>query len=246
VGREKLPNWSRLWDDFTQEEIQVNGEKGREGATEDNFSLLSKGKGKSNKGSKIDIGKVRFFACNDYDHYATQCPNRKGKKEKEKEKQVVASAEVNEFNEKFEKDFSLVSIVSSGNNNSFEFDKTWIVDNGATSHMTGMLDSFLFISEIGPSHVMNGTHQIIGINSVNFLLNFEEILEVEGVLFVLGMRVNILSASYLEDDGYVITFKCGYVHIYVVDEVPIKTIMIGEWRGKYTQCLDNLWEVSQV
>jgi hypothetical protein len=29
VGREKLPDWSILWDDFSQEKIRVNGEKGR-------------------------------------------------------------------------------------------------------------------------------------------------------------------------------------------------------------------------
>jgi hypothetical protein len=81
VGREKLPNWSKLWDDFTQEEIQMNGEKGGEGVDEENASLLSKGKGKSKKGSRIDISKVRCFACNGYGHYAAQCPNRKGTKE---------------------------------------------------------------------------------------------------------------------------------------------------------------------
>jgi hypothetical protein len=49
----------------------VNGEKGREGATEEKFSLLLKGKGKSKKGSRIDINKVCCFACNEYGHYAT-------------------------------------------------------------------------------------------------------------------------------------------------------------------------------
>ena len=36
----------------------------------------------------------------------------------------------------------------------------------------------------------------------------------------------------MEDVGYVITFKCGYVHIHAVDEVPIMTILIGERRGR--------------
>jgi hypothetical protein len=107
-----------------------------------------------------------------------------------------------------------------------------MVDSGITSHMTGMLDSFMFISEIGPGHVMNGTHQIRGVGSVRFLLDFEETLEVEGVLFVPGLRVNLLSVSALEDVGYVITFECGYVHIHAVDEVPIMTVLIGEWRGR--------------
>jgi hypothetical protein len=70
VGREKLLDWSRLWDDFTQEEIWMNGEKGGESAAEENVALLLKGKGKSKKGYGIDINKVRCFACNEYGHYA--------------------------------------------------------------------------------------------------------------------------------------------------------------------------------
>ena len=107
-----------------------------------------------------------------------------------------------------------------------------MVDSGATNHMIGMLDSFLFISEIGPDHVVNGTHQIRGVGSVRFLLDFGEILEVEGVLFVPGLRVNLLLVSTLEDVGYVITFERGYVHIHAVDEIPIRTILIGEQRGR--------------
>jgi hypothetical protein len=144
----------------------------------------------------------------------------------------ATSAEVNDFSEKFEKEFSLVSIVSSGNSNNFVFDRPWMVDSGATSHMTRMLDSFLFISEIDPDHVMNGTHQIRGVNSVRFLLDFGKTLEVEGVLFVPGLRVNLFSVSDLEDTGYVITFEHDYVHIHAVDEVPITRVLIGERRGK--------------
>ena len=41
VAGENLPDWSRLWDDFTQEEIQEGSQCGgqKEGASEDNVSL---------------------------------------------------------------------------------------------------------------------------------------------------------------------------------------------------------------
>ena len=62
VARENLPDWSRLWDDFTQEEIpegsQGSGQK--EGASEENVVLSAKSKKKSKK----DLSKVRCFACN--------------------------------------------------------------------------------------------------------------------------------------------------------------------------------------
>ena len=123
---------------------------------------------------------------------------------KEKEKKIVSSAEIENFSEKFKKEFSLVSIVSSGDSNNFEYNRTWIVDSGATSHMTGMLDTFMCISEIGPGQFVNGTQEVRGIGKVKFQLVLGETLEVDRVLFVPGLRVSLLSVAALEDDGYTV------------------------------------------
>ena len=151
---------------------------------------------------------------------------------KDKEKQVAPFVEINDFNEKFDKYTSCVSIVSSGNNIIFEFDRTWMVENGATNHMIGILYSFLFISEIGIDHFMDGIHHIRGVNIVRFLLDFRGIMEVEGVLFVPRMRFSLLLVLAIKDDGYVMNFECGYAYLHAIDEVPIMTILIGEWRGR--------------
>ena len=78
VGREKMPTWERLGDEFTQEEIREgsqSGEQKKKTEDEDNLALATKGKGKSKKnsvegtssrqGSKknFDTSKVKFFAC---------------------------------------------------------------------------------------------------------------------------------------------------------------------------------------
>jgi hypothetical protein len=64
VGRENFPDWSRLWDDFTQEEIQMgyhsSGQK--EDNDEENVSLSAKGKKKRNYGR--DLSKVICYYCN--------------------------------------------------------------------------------------------------------------------------------------------------------------------------------------
>ena len=80
VGREHLPDWSRLWDDFTHEEIwegsQSSGQK-IVGADE-NVSLTAKSK---KKGSfSRDLSKVRCYCCNQLGHLASQCLERKKKK----------------------------------------------------------------------------------------------------------------------------------------------------------------------
>jgi hypothetical protein len=65
---EHIPNWSRLWDDFTQEEIregsQRNG-KNTDGVDE-NVSLVEK---RHKKGSsRRDLSKVRCYCCNQLGH----------------------------------------------------------------------------------------------------------------------------------------------------------------------------------
>ena len=54
------------------------------------------------------MSKVKCFACHKCGHYASQCLEQK--KGKDKTQQVAASveAQVKEFVERFEKDFSLV------------------------------------------------------------------------------------------------------------------------------------------
>jgi hypothetical protein len=41
-----------------------------------------------------------------------------------------------------------------------------------------------------------------GVGNVRFQLDFRGLLELDGVLFVLGLRVKLLSVSVLEDVGY--------------------------------------------
>jgi hypothetical protein len=57
VGRENFPNWSRLWDDFTQEEIQMGSHSSgqKEDKSEENVSLAAKRKKKGN--SERDLSK---------------------------------------------------------------------------------------------------------------------------------------------------------------------------------------------
>jgi hypothetical protein len=113
LARENLPKWDHLWDDFIQEETQrgyVHGSSST-GNEEENVALAAKGKNKSKKGSKRqkgqrgegkkDMNKVKCFVCHKFGHYVGQCPNKKNKT-------VAASADVEEFTHKFEKEYSLL------------------------------------------------------------------------------------------------------------------------------------------
>jgi hypothetical protein len=115
VGREHLPDWSRLWDDFTQEEIregsQSSGQK-TNGADED-VTLAAKGKGKNKGNYGRDLSKVKCYGCNQLGHLSSQCPERKKKKKEQEGPDTAATAAMEDFSSKFDKEFSLVTTLVS-------------------------------------------------------------------------------------------------------------------------------------
>jgi hypothetical protein len=64
------------------------------------------------------------------------------------------------------------------------------------------------------------------VGNVRFQLEFEGLLEIDGVLFVPGLSVNLLSVSALQDVGYCVLFKRNHVFIYRegVDLVELQLI----------------------
>jgi hypothetical protein len=68
-----------------------------------------------------------------------------------------------------------------------------------------------------------------GFGRVRFRLEYGGFLELDGVLFVLGLRVNLLSVSALEDVGYCTLFKRGHVFIYREGADPVEPQLIGDW-----------------
>jgi len=134
-----------LWDDFIQEELrdeEANG--GRHKVDDENIALAiptKKGKFKkfvigestSQDNKKIDMNKVKCFTCHKFGHHAGQCRNKKkGGNEVQPEVATSAKAQVDEFSKKFETELLLVSHLSS----STILVDAWLLDNGATCHMT--------------------------------------------------------------------------------------------------------------
>jgi hypothetical protein len=66
-----------------------------------------------------------------------------------------------------------------------------------------------------------------GVGRVRFQFEFGELLEVDGVLFIPGLRANLLSVSTSGDYGYATLFKGGHVFIYREGADSVKPQLIG-------------------
>jgi len=68
---------------------------------------------------------------------------------------------MNEFTEKFENEFSFVSLDSCTGIIVYEEARTWIIDYGSSRHMTGIWGVFLNISKIGLGHCIESGVEIV-------------------------------------------------------------------------------------
>jgi hypothetical protein len=224
VGREKMPTWERLWDDFTQEEIREgsqHGEQKNKSEAEDNLALATKGKGKSKKNSvertsskqgskkKFDTSKVKCFACHQLGHSSNQCPNKKGKPKK----QMAAPTDMDAFAARFEDEFLLLACLSTS-----MVTGTWYIDNGASCHMTGVHEYFKNLKEYNANFNIvlgdNSKYRPAGKGTVRFQRESGKPLSINDVLFVSSLTENLISVSAFEDKGYEVTFRDGRVLIH--------------------------------
>jgi hypothetical protein len=154
VGCEHLPDWRRPWDDFSQEDTQEGYHRSgkKEDRDEENVSLAAKSKKKGNSGR--DLSKVTCYYCNQLGNVASQCPKRKNKSKEQEETDTTTTSTMEEFYSKYDKEFYLVTLVSSIGSGGFGGDFIWIVDSGASFHMTGIWRGFLIITKIGPDRLV--------------------------------------------------------------------------------------------
>jgi hypothetical protein len=97
-------------------------------------------------------------------------------------------------------------LVSSLSSLVFTGPKTWLVDSGASKHMTGYKEIMShFETNFFVEHVELGDekcYEIEGVGSILFILESGARLHVDEVLYVPRLKKNLLSAATLDDKGY--------------------------------------------
>ena len=140
------------------------------------------------------------------------CPE---KKNKGKGKNVAVSTEIDEFASQFDKEFSFIANLATSVAPS---SRIWYVDSGAPRHMPGARDQFTQFSErrlnleveLGDERIVRA----VGVGTVSFQRESLPPLAVSEILYVPGLKKNIISVSTIEDKGYEVTFRCGQLIMY--------------------------------
>ena len=95
----------------------------------------------------------------------------------------------------------------------------WFVDSGASRHMTGAREQFTQFSEkelnlaveLGDNRIV----RVVGVGTVSFQRESLPPLKVREVLYVPGLKKNLISVSTIEDQGYEVTFRRGQAIVYI-------------------------------
>eukprot|EP00253_Pinus_taeda_P034881 PITA_34881 len=206
--------------------LVAGGKKGKRKKQASTSSGAGKGKGKGKQvKTQKDYFKVKCWNCQKMGHYAVVCPEKK--KKKGKNQSVAASAEVEDFSVHFDQEFGFTAYESSSVGSpatqvqrehafpsiSRASSGIWYVDGGASRHMTGVCEYFSKLSESGNDiEVVLGDDRVVravGVGTLTFMRESKPPLKVTDVLYVPGMRKNLISVSGLEDRGYEILFRGG-------------------------------------
>jgi hypothetical protein len=148
-------------------------------------------------------------------HFAKDCWFRKKYPRKGKRRASTVEDDESKRNQKSpsnekenRKEYYLVSALSSS---VFTGPKTWLIDSHASKHMTRYKEILLdFESKSFAEQVELGDdkcYKIEGVGSLSFRLEYRTRIHIDEVLYVPGLKKNLLSVATLEDKGYWVIFK---------------------------------------
>jgi hypothetical protein len=128
-------------------------------------------------------------------------------------RQTTASAEVEEFSTKFDKEFSLIACLSSRTTTP----DTWYIDSGASRHMTTVREHLTDLTQCGDVEVVLGDDwevKVAGCGTVSFRRESLPPMTLTEVLYVPGLKKNLVSVSTIEEKGYEVLFRDGQVLLF--------------------------------
>ena len=113
--------------------------------------------------------------------------------------------------------------------------KSWLVDSGASRHMTGNKNVLANFKQVHFSSQVeledDVSYEIKGIGSASFQLLSGVVLHIENILYVPGLTKNLISVGVLEDKGHRVIFMDKKALLWPKDTKLSSAIFIGIKEG---------------
>jgi transposase InsO family protein len=183
-----------------------------------------------------DYSSVQCYHCDKMGHIARHCPTRREEYKRKNKRHHAHAVEDEEPPAKMLreqiKDYVLISALSGSVTPG---EDTWLIDSGASKHMTGQRDILSCISEkkFSQKVTLGDDYQypIKGVGESNYKLNSGNSMKMKDVLYVPGLTKNLLSISALEKKGFRVAFIDGEVLMWAKGETLKEAIVIGKEEG---------------
>ena len=169
----------------------------------------SRGKRFHKNNTRKDLSRIRCYTCDEVGHFAKDCPKRQNKKKGNKRRHHAHAAEDDEPSKKRTKYESEDSssdeeyvLISTLTGNITHGRNDWLIDSGASKHMMGFKESFVKLSEHESPHKVklgdDYQYPIKGSGESSYKLDSENSMKMKNVLFVPGVKKNLLSIFALD------------------------------------------------
>ena len=111
----------------------------------------------------------------------------------------------------------------------------WLIDSGASKHMTGFKESFVKLFEHEPPHKVklgdNYQYPIKGRGESSYKLDSGKSIKMKDVLFVPKLKKNLLSIFALDAKGMRVVFVDGQALMWPKGKSFDDAVVIGEQQG---------------
>ena len=124
--------------------------------------------------------------------------------------------------------YALTGNITHGSND-------WLIDNGASKHMIGFQESFVRLSKHESPHKVkigdDYQYPIKGSGESSYKLDSGKYMKINDVLFVPGLKKNLLSIYVLDAKGMRVAFIDGQVIMWPKGKTIDDVVVIGEQEG---------------